>query len=259
MLLGRRSSPTASTRATRTAARSSRRRRDARRAEGAEADARRRGAEPVRFAGNLVVAAFFAGGNDKQRRGEAGRAVRPLSALPRRTPTCSSCGRRRTRRRALASGTAPGAPVPLGDRVPGGVRPAESGVRRDRRQPAVRRARTQSARGTATATSTGSRRSTRSRTATPTWWPTSSAGRSTCCGRGTFGLIATNTIGQGDTRSTGLRWIRNHGGTIYAAAAGTSGRGRRPWWSAWFTSVRVRRTFVGPRQEDCKVPISGPR
>ncbi|HKM53648.1 MAG TPA: DNA methyltransferase, partial [Isosphaeraceae bacterium] len=34
---------------------------------------------------------------------------------------------------------------------------------------------------------------------------------------GSFGLIATNTIGQGDTRSTGLRWICNHGGTIFAA------------------------------------------
>jgi hypothetical protein len=34
---------------------------------------------------------------------------------------------------------------------------------------------------------------------------------------GCFGLIATKTIGQGDTRSTGLRWICNHGGTIYAA------------------------------------------
>jgi hypothetical protein len=34
---------------------------------------------------------------------------------------------------------------------------------------------------------------------------------------GTFGLIATNTIAQGDTRGTGLRWIRKHGGTIYAA------------------------------------------
>ncbi len=32
-----------------------------------------------------------------------------------------------------------------------------------------------------------------------------------------FGLIATNTIGQGDTRATGLRWICTHGGTIYAA------------------------------------------
>jgi hypothetical protein len=34
---------------------------------------------------------------------------------------------------------------------------------------------------------------------------------------GCMGLIATNTIGQGDTRSTGLRWICNHGGTIYRA------------------------------------------
>lgn len=33
---------------------------------------------------------------------------------------------------------------------------------------------------------------------------------------GTFGLIATNTIGQGDTRSTGLRWICSHGGDIFA-------------------------------------------
>ena len=29
---------------------------------------------------------------------------------------------------------------------------------------------------------------------------------------GCFGLIATNTIGQGDTRSTGLRWICANGG-----------------------------------------------
>lgn len=34
---------------------------------------------------------------------------------------------------------------------------------------------------------------------------------------GTFGLIATNTIAQGDTRATGLRWICTHGGTIYTA------------------------------------------
>ena len=33
---------------------------------------------------------------------------------------------------------------------------------------------------------------------------------------GTFGLIATNTIAQGDTRATGLRWIRQHGGDIYS-------------------------------------------
>ena len=34
---------------------------------------------------------------------------------------------------------------------------------------------------------------------------------------GTFGLIATNTIAQGDTRTTGLRWICNNGGEIYQA------------------------------------------
>ena len=34
---------------------------------------------------------------------------------------------------------------------------------------------------------------------------------------GTLGLIATNTIAQGDTRSSGLRWISEHGGEIYRA------------------------------------------
>lgn len=34
---------------------------------------------------------------------------------------------------------------------------------------------------------------------------------------GVLGLIATNTIAQGDTRSTGLRWICLNGGTIYSA------------------------------------------
>jgi len=34
---------------------------------------------------------------------------------------------------------------------------------------------------------------------------------------GTMGLIATNTISQGDTRSTGLRYICNNGGVIYHA------------------------------------------
>ena len=34
---------------------------------------------------------------------------------------------------------------------------------------------------------------------------------------GAFGLIATNTIAQGDTRSTGLRWICENGGEIYDA------------------------------------------
>lgn len=34
---------------------------------------------------------------------------------------------------------------------------------------------------------------------------------------GALGLIATNTIAQGDTRSTGLRWICLNGGTIFSA------------------------------------------
>ncbi len=34
---------------------------------------------------------------------------------------------------------------------------------------------------------------------------------------GTLGLIATNTVAQGDTRSTGLRWICTNGGEIYHA------------------------------------------
>jgi hypothetical protein len=46
---------------------------------------------------------------------------------------------------------------------------------------------------------------------------------------GCFGLIATNTIGQGGTRSTGLRWICTHGGTIYRAESGLSGQGRPQW------------------------------
>ena len=34
---------------------------------------------------------------------------------------------------------------------------------------------------------------------------------------GSFGLVATNTIGQGDTRASGLGWICNNGGVIYSA------------------------------------------
>ncbi|MFO0592645.1 MAG: DNA methyltransferase [Polyangiaceae bacterium] len=34
---------------------------------------------------------------------------------------------------------------------------------------------------------------------------------------GTFGLIATNTISQGDTKATGLFWIRKNAGNIYSA------------------------------------------
>jgi hypothetical protein len=59
---------------------------------------------------------------------------------------------------------------------------------------------------------------------------------------GCFGLIATNTIGQGDTRSTGLRWICTHGGTIYAARR----RCRWPGQAAVVVSVvHVHRGALG--------------
>jgi len=50
---------------------------------------------------------------------------------------------------------------------------------------------------------------------------------------GSLGLIATNTIAQGDTRSSGLRWICLNGGTIYAA------RKRHKWPGAAAVVVSV--------------------
>ena len=65
---------------------------------------------------------------------------------------------------------------------------------------------------------------------------------------GTSGLIATNTIAQGDTRSTGLRWICTHGGQIYNA------RRRRPWPGQAAVVVSVvhvhKGSFTGPRRLD---------
>ncbi len=58
--------------------------------------------------------------------------------------------------------------------------------------------------------------------------------------RGTFGLIATNTIAQGDTRSTGLRWICTHGADIYQAQR------RRPWPGQAAVVVSVLHVHKGP-------------
>jgi hypothetical protein len=55
-----------------------------------------------------------------------------------------------------------------------------------------------------------------------------------------FGLIATNTIGQGDTRSTGLRWICAHGGTIFNA------RRRYKWPGIAAVVVSVIHVTKGP-------------
>ena len=65
---------------------------------------------------------------------------------------------------------------------------------------------------------------------------------------GAFGLIATNTIAQGDTRSTGLRWICENGGAIYDATR----RYRWPGQAAVVVSViHVHRgTWEGKRRLD---------
>ena len=71
---------------------------------------------------------------------------------------------------------------------------------------------------------------------------------------GSFGLIATNTIGQGDTRSTGLRWICEHDGTIYAARK----RVKWPGMAAVIVSVvhGYKGSLTGPFQLDGQsVPI----
>lgn len=74
------------------------------------------------------------------------------------------------------------------------------------------------------------------------------------CRNGCFGLIATNTIGQGDTRATGLRWICTHGGSIYAARK----RAKWPGQAAVVVSVVhvCKGEFSGLRNLDGRdVPI----
>ena len=56
---------------------------------------------------------------------------------------------------------------------------------------------------------------------------------------GTLGLVATNTIAQGDTRFSGLRWICNNGGTVYSA------RRRIQWPGEAAVVVSVVHTIKG--------------
>jgi hypothetical protein len=72
--------------------------------------------------------------------------------------------------------------------------------------------------------------------------------------RGAFGLIATNTIGQGDTRSTGLRWICTQGGTIFAATR------RKKWPGQAAVIISVVHVHNGPLSgpfhlDDREVPM----
>jgi hypothetical protein len=65
---------------------------------------------------------------------------------------------------------------------------------------------------------------------------------------GVLGLIATNTIGQGDTRTTGLRWICKHGGDIFAVRK----RVKWPGLAAVVVSVVhfMKGSFVGQKLID---------
>ena len=57
---------------------------------------------------------------------------------------------------------------------------------------------------------------------------------------GTLGLIATNTISQGDTRASGLRWICTNGGSVYSAVR------RLKWPGLAAVVVSVVHVFKGP-------------
>jgi hypothetical protein len=64
---------------------------------------------------------------------------------------------------------------------------------------------------------------------------------------GSFGLIATKTIYQGDTRNTGLRWIRLNQGVIYAAVR------RIPWPGEASVVVSVVHIIKGLFQGPCEL------
>lgn len=64
---------------------------------------------------------------------------------------------------------------------------------------------------------------------------------------GTFGLIATNTISQGDTRGTGLRWIRKHDGVIFSA------KKRVAWPGQAAVVVSVVHVLRGQIQGPCEL------
>jgi hypothetical protein len=64
---------------------------------------------------------------------------------------------------------------------------------------------------------------------------------------GCLGLVATNTIAQGDTRESSLTWICLHGGVIYAAQK------RLVWPGAAAVIVSVVHVVRGERSIDCEL------
>ena len=67
--------------------------------------------------------------------------------------------------------------------------------------------------------------------------------------QGAFGLIATNTIAQGDTRASGLRWICTHGGEIFSVR-------RRVKWPG-LAAVVVSVLHIGKRSVTDRKQIDG--
>jgi hypothetical protein len=66
---------------------------------------------------------------------------------------------------------------------------------------------------------------------------------------GKLGLIATNTVAQGDSRNSGLRWICQHGGTIYEAR-------RRVVWPG-VAAVVVSVIHISKRRWNSKCTLDG--
>ena len=153
----------------------------------------------------------------------------------------TTAGRWIERRAARAAARA----LPLADRVPGGVRLASG--RDSTRSWATRRSRARTRSSASNAANYGD------------WLKSLHAGShgnadlvahffrrafGLLRDGGAFGLIATNTIGQGDTRATGLRWICKHGGEIFSA------RRRLKWPGMAAVVVSVVHACEGRRSND---------
>ncbi len=191
----------------------------------------------VRFAGNLVVAAFFAGTTDKQR-----KAYRDtlLAALTEYLAKGDLSLRPADREQALLHGPKPVQPfhweiefpevfsrdnpgfdVIVGNPPFAGKNTVAEG--NHERYPDWLKAVHEKSHGNADLVAHFFRRA-----------------FNLLCDGGAFGLIATNTIAQGDTRATGLRWICTNGGTIYAA------KRRMKWPGEAAVVVSVIHVFKGP-------------
>ena len=187
--------------------------------------------EPVRQAGDCVIARILLLDKDKDRLAKRDDMLRIYANFPRPSKNLMQP----FRNYVVAS---PASALPLGNRISRGFRPRKRRLRRHRRQPAVcgkeHLIQFESRRLSRLAEDIARRVAWELRLVAHFFRRAFNLIRDNGC----FGLIATNTIAQGDTRHTGLRWICTHGGTIYSA------RKRYKWpvkprlWSASFTRAR---------------------